>query len=297
MPRGDLNFKLAIESGVRSLGAGQLRKAEEQFRFAIKRCPDCGAGYRGLAKVFIELDDRGTAHDVLHGGAQKLLRAGNRTEAIELLRDAARLAPSDLAAHRRLAASLANVGDEAAAASEHERFIALAFAQGDASRARLELAYAKEMLPDPSVLRALEERLAREGFIELAPEAAAEAAPVAAPAPPLPADPRERAQVLEARAQDLLTRLDPSASGAAVEAARALLEVGLQQAASDLLLQAISLGTPDRGVQRLLADVVSATGREEIARQKRLLLAEALRLDGDTGAAAELERLASRGPA
>src|SRR5919199_2568259 len=146
MPRDDIHYRVAITEGAKQLEAGQLRKAESQFRLAVKRCPDCGGGYRGLAKVFIELDDRTTALEILRDGAQSLARSNNRSDAIELLRDAVRLAPEDRTMHRRYAAALANAGSEADAVAEYARFIDLALAKNDVERARLEVEYARETL-------------------------------------------------------------------------------------------------------------------------------------------------------
>lgn len=306
MPRDDINFKVAIAAGANELEAGQLRKAEEQFRFAVRRSPDRSAGYRGLAKVFIELDDRAGALSTLRDGAQALARAGNRHEAIDLLRDAVRLAPEDLALHRHLAAALANDGDEQAAVSEYERYVALALGRGDVERARLEVAYARETIADQERLLALESSAGgapvasaggpdlRDAFVAPAPSATPPAAGAHDEAPgSFPDDPRQRALALEARAQDLLSRHDTGAAAAALEASRALLGEHMEHAAADLLLQVVAAGLPDRDAQRLLVDVAKGLGRGEIARDKCALLAEALRLDGRVDAATEVERLAA----
>lgn len=321
MPRDDINYKVAISAGAKELEAGQLKRAEEQFRFAVKRCADCGGGYRGLAKVFVELEDRVAALDVLREGAQTLARANNRAEAIELLRDAVRLAPDDLSVHRRYAAALANASDHEAAVTEYDRFVSLAIARGDMERARIEVAYARETLGDADGLGAVEQRL-KDGVVRPAPAeppaatVAAEPAPAAAtktPAPEAsappqavvahqpfeellrgaPPEPRERALLLESRAQELVARADARFAAAALEAARALLGEGLQHAAADLLLQVVATGNADRDAQRLLVDVAKTLGRGEIARDKCALLAEALRLDGRPDDATEVERLAA----
>src|SRR5919108_3604299 len=137
MPRDDIHYKVAISEGAKQLEAGQLKKAESQFRLAVKRCPECAGGYRGLAKVFIELDDRNAALEVLRDGAQSLARSNNRADAIELLRDGVRLAPEDRTMHRRYAAALANAGSESDAVAEYGRFVDLALAKNDVERARL----------------------------------------------------------------------------------------------------------------------------------------------------------------
>ena len=322
MPRDDIHYKVAITEGAKQLEAGELRKAESHFRFAVKRCAECAGGYRGLAKVFIELDDRGRALEILREGAQSLARSNNRGEAIELLRDAVRLAPDDRTLHRRYAAALANAGNDAGAVIEYGRFIGLALEKNDVGRAHLELEYARETLGNAPGMIELADRLAA---FRTAPHAAPSRveAPAPAPAPELaavpdvaapaeappkvvvahqpfedlmksaPPDPFRRALALEARAQDLITRLDPNGPVAALEAARALLGEGMQHAAADLLLQMVAAGMTDRDAQRLLVDVARSLGRGEIAKDKCALLAQALRLDGRADAATEVERLAA----
>lgn len=312
MPRDDIHYKVAIAEGAKQLEAGQLRKAESQFRFAVKRCTDCAGGYRGLAKVFIELDDRSAALDVLREGAQSLARSNNRSEAIELLRDAVRLAPHDRTMHRRYAAALANAGNDGDAVLEYGRYVSLALAKNDLERARLELEYARETLGHAPGLAQIAERIAlhgatpkREGRAEAPRVSMAEPEPARVPPQPTvahqpfedlirtPADPRQRALTLEARAQDLITRGDPNAAVAALEAARALIGEQLQNAAADLLLQIVASGLTDRDAQRLLVDIARSIGRGEIAKDKCALLAHALRLDGRADAATEVERLAA----
>ena len=313
MPREDINYKVAISAGAKELGAGQLKKAEEQFRFAIKRCPECAGGYRGLAKVFVELEDRAGALDTLREGAQALSRGGNRAESIDLLRDAVKLAPDDLALHRRYAAALANAGNEQGAVEEYDRFVSAVLVRGDVERARIEMGYARETLGTLAGLEAIDARVAQrlssraDGSNDAPAAQAPNAAAQSKPAPvrtnvsyqpfedlvkSVAGDPRERALLVEARAQDLLARGDTQGPVIAVEAARLLLGQGLQLAAADLLLQLVASGITDRDVQRLLVDVAKTLGRGEIARDKCMLLAAALRLDGRPDAATEVERLA-----
>ena len=286
MPRDDIHYKVAISEGAKQLEAGELKKAESHFRFAVKRCADCAGGYRGLAKVFIELDDRATALEILRDGAQSLARSNNRSEAIELLREAVKLAPEDRTMHRRYAAALANSGKEVDAVAEYGRFVTLALEKHDLERARIEVEYARETLTDTPGLDELAARLERY---------AVEPRPRSQPSDERGrgADPRQRALALEARAQELVTRSDPQAAVAALEAARALMGEGLKNAAADLLLQLVATGVTDRDAQRLLVDVARALGRGEIARDKCTLLAQALRLDGRADAASEVERLAA----
>ena len=54
----DFNYKVALASGLKSLQAGRLRQAEEQFRYLVEKFPGSPGGYRGLAKVLVELEDR-----------------------------------------------------------------------------------------------------------------------------------------------------------------------------------------------------------------------------------------------
>ena len=298
MPADDLNYKVALNAGAKRLAAGELRKAEEQFRHAIKRCSECAGGYRGLAKVFVDQEDGVAALETLRDGAQTLARLGNRAEAIELLRDAVRLSLVDLAVHRRLAAALANAGDEEGAVDEYARFVGLLADRGDVDRARLELAYGRATLGESPGLVELSRRLGVPPPVAPSPVAAAAPArpPVAetAPAPARPAEPlnaREQALWLDEHAQSLLAQGSERAVPVALEAARALLETGLRTAATDLLLQVVSRGLPDREAQRLLVDVLRGLGRADLARDKCLLLARALRLDGREDLAVEMERL------
>ena len=138
----DFNYKVALASGLKSLQAGRLRQAEEQFRYLTKHFPTADGGYRGLAKVLIEQEDRAAALRVLLDGGAALAKGDERAGAIALYREAVSLDPRDLAAHRRLAAALTLAGDGDEAAREYTRFIDAAVAAGDTQRAELERAYA-----------------------------------------------------------------------------------------------------------------------------------------------------------
>jgi thioredoxin-like negative regulator of GroEL len=142
----DFNYKVALASGLKHLQSGKLRQAEEQFRYLVSKFPRADGGYRGLARVFIELGDRAAALGTLREGAAALARGGERAGAIELLREAVTLDPLDLAAHRRLAAAFSLAGDANAAAQEYVRFTQVELAAGDPERARLEASYAIETL-------------------------------------------------------------------------------------------------------------------------------------------------------
>src|SRR4029077_5541575 len=101
----------------------------------------------------------GAAVLALRDGASSLARKGDRVGAIALLKEAAGIAPGDLAAHRRLAAAHANAGDAPSACAEYERYVDYALAEGDNRRAWLELTYARETLGDLPGLVRLVDRL------------------------------------------------------------------------------------------------------------------------------------------
>lgn len=138
----DFNYKVALASGLKSLHAGRLRQAEEQFRYLLTRFPDADGGYRGLAKVLIEEEDRPAALRMLLDGGAAVAKSGQRTGAIGLYRDAAALDPHDLTAHRRLAAALLLAGDKGGAADEYVRYVQSALLSGAKERARAEAEFA-----------------------------------------------------------------------------------------------------------------------------------------------------------
>ena len=78
----------------------------------------------------------------LLAGATLMLNDGNRIAALAVLWAAIAIEPLDLAAHRRLAAVLANSGDLGGAANEHGRYREFLIARGEPGRARDEAAYA-----------------------------------------------------------------------------------------------------------------------------------------------------------
>jgi len=143
----DFNYKVALASGLKSLQGGRLRAAEEQFRYLVKNFPTAEGGYRGLAKVLLEQEDRLGALKVLVDGGAALAKADQRALAIQLYKEATTLAPVDLTAHRRLAAAYMLAGDNDEAAHEFVRYIANAIGANDTERAKLEAAYALERLP------------------------------------------------------------------------------------------------------------------------------------------------------
>lgn len=143
----DFNYKVALASGLKSLQLGRLRQAEEQFRYLLERFPTADGGYRGLAKVLIEEEDRPAALRMLLDGGAAVAKSGQRAAAIGLYRDATALDPNDLTAHRRLSAALTLAGEPGTAAAEYVRYIQTALLLGAKERARLEAVFALERLP------------------------------------------------------------------------------------------------------------------------------------------------------
>lgn len=309
----DFNYKVALASGLKSLQAGRLRQAEEQFRYLVEKFPGLPGGHRGLAKVLVELEDRSAAFAILRDGGSGLAKAGDREGAIALFREAVSMDPRDTTTHRRLAAALAISGDLDGAVTEVERYVeAQSGPGGDAERARLAVAYAFETLGEHRRLASLAERFGMSGRViervaeiavvpgpepafepraaeptVIAPMVAAPAAPApVAPAPvartpgaPTKADPEMDSDELEQRAAELIARRDPQALPVALAAATRHFAEGRTDAASDLLLQLISSGIGGHDAQRALVDVVQSS-RPDIAREKSALLAEVLRLAG-----------------
>jgi thioredoxin-like negative regulator of GroEL len=176
-PSSDFNYKVALASGLKSLQAGRLRQAEEQFRYLLTRFPAADGGYRGLAKVLIEQEDRPSALRMLLDGGASVAKAGQRSGAIGLYRDATALDPHDLTAHRRLAAALVLAGDRPAAADEYVRYIEVARLSGATERARLEAEHALERIPESAELVHIARRLGMD--VEEPVHAAAATAPAA----------------------------------------------------------------------------------------------------------------------
>src|SRR6266850_6094263 len=84
--------------------------------------------------------------DALKDGAAMLTQAGNRVAALALMWSAVAIDPTDLGAHRRLAAMLANAGDIDGAANEYARYIEFMLPVGDVGRATMELTYGATVL-------------------------------------------------------------------------------------------------------------------------------------------------------
>ena len=183
----DFNYKVALASGLKSLHAGRLRQAEEQFRYLLARFPTADGGYRGLAKVLIEEEDRPAALRMLLDGGAAVAKAGQRSGAIGLYRDAAALDPHDLTAPRRLAAALTLASEHSAAADEYMRYVQAALLSGAKERARSETRFALERLPNSRALV----KIARTLGMDVAepPPEPAPAPATSTPAPPAPATP------------------------------------------------------------------------------------------------------------
>jgi len=173
----DFNYKVALASGLKSLQAGRLRQAEEQFRYLLTRFPAADGGYRGLAKVLIEQEDRPAALRMLLDGGAAVAKAGQRASAIGLYRDATALDPQDLTAHRRLAAALMLAGEPGTSAAEYVRYIEAALLLGARERARVEAEFALERNRESRELVRLARKLGMDVPEPTAPE----------PAPPPPA--------------------------------------------------------------------------------------------------------------
>ncbi len=97
--------------------------------------------------------------DALKDGAAMLTQAGNRVAALAVMWSAVAIAPTDLGAHRRLAAMLANAGDVDGAANEYARYIEFMIPIGDVGRATMELAYGSKVLGGHAALHQAAEKI------------------------------------------------------------------------------------------------------------------------------------------
>ncbi|HEV8671657.1 MAG TPA: bacterial transcriptional activator domain-containing protein [Candidatus Limnocylindria bacterium] len=84
--------------------------------------------------------------DALKDGAAMMIQAGNNVAALALLWSAVAMDPTDLAAHRGLAATLARAGDIDGAADEYARYIDVMLPLGEVGRATLELSFGASVL-------------------------------------------------------------------------------------------------------------------------------------------------------
>ncbi len=150
--------RLASDAASTLLARGKPREAAVAYAELATRHGDVES-YRGLAKALVTAGERESAARALREGAAARLRLHDRAGELELLSEAVLTAPTDLGAHRRLAAALANGSDLAGACAEYRRFIDAVLAQGDARRALLELAYGREILGELPELLALVDRI------------------------------------------------------------------------------------------------------------------------------------------
>jgi tetratricopeptide (TPR) repeat protein len=153
------DHRLASDAAAKLFATGRLRQAETAYRELVSKHGDADS-YSGLARTLVSLEDRDAALLTLREGAAAFARKNDRVSAVALLGVAVEIAPFDLAAHRRLAAALANQGDLISACEEYARFIDTALAQRDTRRAWLELTYGRETLGDLPQLLAIADRVA-----------------------------------------------------------------------------------------------------------------------------------------
>jgi tetratricopeptide (TPR) repeat protein len=181
------DHRLASDAAAKLFASGRLRQAEAAYRELVTKHGDADS-YGGLARTLLSLEDRDAALLVLREGASTFARKNDRVHAVALLGVAVEIAPFDLAAHRRLAAALANQGDLISACEEYARFIDVALAQRDMRRAWLELTYGRETLGDLPQLLAIADRVAaaQGGAKPTPPPSVRVAATPSAPAPLTP---------------------------------------------------------------------------------------------------------------
>jgi len=153
------DHRLASDAAAKLFASGRLRQAEAAYRELVTKHGDADS-YSGLARTLVALEDRDAALLALREGAAAFARKNDRVNAVALLGVAVEIAPFDLAAHRRLAAALANQGDLISACEEYSRFIDAALSQRDTRRAWLELTYGRETLGDLPQLLAIADRVA-----------------------------------------------------------------------------------------------------------------------------------------
>jgi tetratricopeptide (TPR) repeat protein len=153
------DHRLASDAAAKLFASGRLRQAEAAYRELVAKHGDVDS-YAGLARTLVSLEDRDAALLALREGASLSAKKNDRVSAVALLGVAVEIAPFDLAAHRRLAAALANQGDLISACEEYGRFIDAALSQRDTRRAWLELTYGRETLGDLPQLLAIADRVA-----------------------------------------------------------------------------------------------------------------------------------------
>ena len=313
--------RLASDAAASLLAKGRAREASLAYRELVEKHGDVDS-YRGLAKALTATGDAEGAARALRDGAAARLRAHDRAGELELLAACVLVAPSDLSAHRRLAAALANGGDLSGACSEYRRFIEASIGTGDLARAALELAYARKTLGDLPELLALVDRVTARS----APERATPVdEPRSSAALNEPIDFREaarRRRVRDAwpvksdldgalaafdvsgtdasaaanahgRAWLLLAARDGRAAEAVLDAARRLLQLDRPRGAADLLLGLVNTGRDALDAHLLLADAIRRLGREDLADEKLRLVGLMARISRDDQAARAADSAAS----
>ncbi len=150
--------RLAEDAAAKLFASGKLRQAEKAYAELVAKHGDISA-YIGLARTQATLEDNDAALTTLRDGAARFARANDRASAVSLLAEAVALVPADLAAHRRLAAALANQGDLPGAVEEYARFVDVSLSTHDTRRALLEIEYGRETLGDVPGLVALVDRV------------------------------------------------------------------------------------------------------------------------------------------
>ena len=306
--------RLASDAAASLLQRGRPREAVLAYRELVAKHGDPDS-YRGLAKAHVASGDREGAVRVLREGAAARLRVHDRAGELELLSEAVLVAPTDLTAHRRLAAAMANGGDLAGACAEYRRFVDAVLASGDARRALLELAYGREILGELPELLALVDRVTARSAPERAHPVDEPRSSAAAAGPNEPIDFQKAAQrrrsrepandeldatlasltvadagseaaaIAHMRAGLLLAARDARASDAVLDAARRLIAVERPRAAADLLLATVNAGQDALEAHLLLADAIRRLGRDDIADEKLRLVGVLARISRNDQAA------------
>jgi hypothetical protein len=124
--------------------------------------------------------------EALKDGAAMMIQAGNRVAAMALLWSAVAIDPTDLASHRRLAATMAHGGDVDGAADEYARYIEFMLPLGEVGRATLELSYGASQLGGHPKLHEAAEKIvtAVRSIVPPSGVALAPSAPLTRPAAP-----------------------------------------------------------------------------------------------------------------
>ena len=163
--------------------------------------------------------------EALKDGAAMMIQAGNRVAAMALLWSAVAIDPTDLASHRRLAATLATGGDIDGAAEEYARYIEFMLPLGEVGRATLELSYGASVIGCHRALHEAAEKIVTSVRSIVPPTGLAVVPPVnAAIAPSIP-DVREVPSAPAMRAPVAPTRVPATVQTPALPAPRLLPKV------------------------------------------------------------------------